>query len=61
MFINSLFVGQRYKKGNVQRGVLRMTRKRSIENTGNNGRSPKRQNKTKKHWDSLKINILIKI
>lgn len=47
MFINSLFVGQGYKKGNVQRGVLRMTRKRSIENTGNNGRSPKRQNKTK--------------
>lgn len=28
MFINSLFVGQGYEKGNVQRGVLRMTRKR---------------------------------
>lgn len=54
VLVNSLhLLGQGYKKGNLQRGVLRMTEEENMENAGSNDRSPKRQER-KEHWEELK-------
>lgn len=53
VLLNSLhLLGQGYKKGNLQRGVLRMTEEENMENAGSNDRSPKRQER-KEHWEEL--------
>lgn len=54
MVIDSLLsLGQGYQKGNLQRGVLKMTEDKNMENAGVNDRSPKRQER-KELWEQLK-------
>lgn len=51
MLIDSLLpLGQGYQKGNLQRGVLKMTGDKNMENAGANDRNPKRQER-KEHWE----------
>lgn len=51
MVIDSLLsLGQGYQKGNLQRGVLKMTEDKNMENAGVNDRSPKRQER-KELWE----------
>ena len=54
MVIDSLLsLGQGYQKGNLQRGVLKMTEDKNMENAGVDDRSPKRQER-KELWEQLK-------